>query len=246
MIASSRGPDAFDMIGEHTVLWREQTAFFDACIVESPTLGRALFLDEVLQSSSIDEARYHDALVEPAMRRLGSQPPRDVLILGAGEGATARNVLRHPSVERVVAVDLDGQLIEAVRKYLPESHAGALDDPRVSVLIEDARDTLARTAGASFDLIIVDLTDPPDAPLDPTFDAAPVLDLEFIRALRGVLREGGVLSVQAGEADPPAAARVYSPLPALREVFGQVEVAHEWIGAFNMNWTFALAWDERG
>lgn len=245
MTDDERDYDALDMIGEHTVLWRERTAFFDACIVESPTLGRALFLDDVLQSSSIDEAQYHEALVGPAMRRLGAELPRDVLILGAGEGASARNVLRRESVERVVAVDLDAQLLDAVRKYLPESHAGALDDPRVSIRIEDACETLAGMADDSFDLIIVDLTDPPDAQLGPEPDVAPVLDLEFVRALRCVLRTEGVLSVQAGESNPPVAAGVYSPLPALREVFAEVEVALQWIELFNMDWTFALAWGER-
>lgn len=243
MSSDERDYDAFDMLGEHTVLWRKQTLFFDACIVESPTLGRALFLDEVLQSSSIDEAEYHDALVEPAVRHLGEGQPREVLILGAGEGATARNLLRHASVERVVAVDIDGELIEAVRKHLPEFHQGALDDPRVSLLIEDARDTLARTAPDSFDLIVVDLTDAPDPPLGSEPEQAPLIDLEFVRGLRKVLRSGGALSVQAGEANPPAAAGVYSPVPVLREVFGQVEVTHQWIGQFNMDWSFALAWD---
>ena len=233
--------DVFGMIGEHTVVWRGQTAFFDVCIVESPSLGRALFLDEVLQSTTLDEAEYHEALVGPAMRRFGAELPRDVLILGAGEGATTRDVLRRESVERVVAVDLDGELMDVVREHLFELHEGALDDPRVELRIEDARDTLRRAGEGSFDLIIVDLTDPPDASLGPTPEVAPVLDLEFIRGLRAVLREGGIVSVQAGESNPPSAASVYSPLPALREVFGQVEVEHRWIEAFNMDWTFALA-----
>ena len=230
------------MLGEHTVVWRERTAFFEACIVDAPSLGRALFLDEVLQSSSLDEAQYHEALVGPALRRFGSDGPRDVLILGAGEGATARNVLRCDAVERVLAIEIDGQLLEAVREYLPQWHDGALDDPRVEVRIEDARDTLAGIDDDAFDLIIVDLTDPPDMSFGPEVGVAPLLEVEFVRALRRALRPGGVISVQAGESDPPAAAKVYSPLPAFREVFAEVEVERVQIELFNMEWTFALAW----
>ena len=97
-----------------------------------------LFLDGNLQLSSIDEARYHEALVIPAMEAAG--PPKKVLILGGGDGCAAREVLKYPSVESVTVVDIDPAITELAqqRPELVAVNQGALNAPRVTVINEDA------------------------------------------------------------------------------------------------------------
>jgi spermidine synthase len=228
------------MFPPHTPVWSETTEYFEIDIIDLPGEGRALFLDSMLQSTAASEAVYHRALIQPALEALGPGGPRSVLILGAGECASVRDVLRAPSVQRVVAVDIDAKLIAAVREYMPQWHAGSLDDPRVELRIEDARDTLAHATENAFDLVVLDLTDPPDVELGP-IDVAPALDPSLLGAVRRVLRPGGVLTAQIGERDPPPAAGVISPLPALRHVFDHVTVSSVFVPAFYGYWSFALA-----
>ena len=107
---------------------------------------RVLFLDGVEQSSLMGEAAYHESLVHPTM--LVHTNPKRVLIIGGGEGATLREVLRHKSVEEVVMVDIDEELVNICREFLPEWNSCAdmegsdakscFDDSRSTVLFEDA------------------------------------------------------------------------------------------------------------
>ena len=142
------------------VLARAQTAFQDVEIVETRSFGRALFLDGAPQSAVADEYVYHEALVHPVL--ISHPSPRRVLIAGGGEGATLREVLRHPGVERAVMVDIDGELVDLCREHLSEMHQGAFDDPRADVVIGDALAYL-REHAEPFDAIVIDLTDPSEA-----------------------------------------------------------------------------------
>jgi spermidine synthase len=221
-------------------VWAERSEFFEIEIVDLPIEGRSLFLDSMLQSTASSEAAYHRALIQPAIDALSPDGPRDVLILGAGECATVRDVLRAPSVERVVAVDIDERLIAAVLEFMPQWHAGALDDPRVELRIEDVRETIDGAPVDSFDMIVVDLTDPVE--FDPSDeDVAPALNDEFLAGVRRILRPHGVVTAQIGERSPPAAAGIVSPVPALHRVFGQVDISSVDIPAFGGDWSFALA-----
>ena len=89
-------------------------------------LGKTLFLDEKIQSAQIDEYVYHEALVHPSL--LVHPSPKNVLVIGGGEGATIREVLRHPSIQNVTMVDIDEELVGICEKYLPEWSDGAFDD----------------------------------------------------------------------------------------------------------------------
>ena len=108
------------------VLTHKKTAYQEMYIVETGVYGKALVLDGKWQSCTGDEFLYHEPLVHPAMIFHGG--PRKVLILGGGEGATAREVLRWKSVEKVVMIDIDGEVVEACKQYLPEMHQNVFDD----------------------------------------------------------------------------------------------------------------------
>jgi spermidine synthase len=129
-------------------------------IADTEDYDRALILDDYIQSSYQDEHYYHESLVHPAM--VTHPAPHDVLILGGGEGATLREVLKHKTVQRAVMVDIDGDVVELSRRYLPEMHQGSFDDPRARVVIEDGFVYVenALKTGDKYDVVIMDLTDP--------------------------------------------------------------------------------------
>src|SRR3970282_2718085 len=114
-----------------------QSKFQTIEVVESPKFGKMLILDGKIQSAALDEHIYHEALVHPAM--LMHPHPRRVLILGGGEGAALREVLRYGMVEQVVMVDLDEEVVALCRQHLPEIAGKAFEDPRATLVTEDAR-----------------------------------------------------------------------------------------------------------
>ncbi|PLZ82021.1 spermidine synthase, partial [Fischerella thermalis WC213] len=119
--------------GVTAVLAYQKTEYQEMYIVETGTYGKALVLDGKWQSCTGDEFLYHEPLVHPAMIFHGA--PRKVLILGGGEGATAREVLRWQTVDKVVMIDIDGEVVEACKQHLSEMHQNAFDDPRLHVVI---------------------------------------------------------------------------------------------------------------
>ncbi|MEM4925027.1 MAG: polyamine aminopropyltransferase [Thermofilaceae archaeon] len=182
-------PHEAHLHGVKHVIYSGKTKFQQVDIVETYSFGKCLFLDGKLQSCEYDEHVYHEALVHPAM--MTHPDPKRVLIVGGGEGATAREVLRYPTVEKVVMVDIDGELVDLCRRYMPEWSQGAFEDPRLELVIADGRKYIEET-GESFDVVILDLTDPlPGTP------SVYLYTREFYELVKGRLRPGGVMVTQA-------------------------------------------------
>ena len=173
------------------VLAAGRTQFQDYFIFQTGAFGKVLVLDKDVQSTEHDEFIYHETLVHPAM--LMHPNPKSVFIVGGGEGATLREVLRHKGVERAVMCDIDGELVEMAKTLLPEWHQGAFDDPRATVVTEDARGWLENHP-ETYDVIIVDLNDPvgEDNP------ARMLFTVEFYELIKKRLNPGGLMSMQAG------------------------------------------------
>jgi spermidine synthase len=185
----------FDLTGfrRDRVVVAGRTEFQRFEIFENRLWGRMLILDGRLQSAEVDEFIYHEALVQPAM--LAHPDPRRVLVMGGGEGATLREVLRHPGVAQAVMVDIDGELVGLCKEWLPSFHAGAFDDPRTELVFADGRDWLGAQPDGALDVIILDLTEP--------LEAGPALKLftrEMYELVRSKLAPGGVVAVQSGSA----------------------------------------------
>ena len=113
-----------ERIGE--ILFEGDTPYQHVRIHEAECFGRSLVLDDKTQSTEVDEFVYHEALVQPVM--IAHPNPRTVFVAGGGEGATIREVLRHKSVEKVVMVDIDQQVVELCKKYLTSYHQGAFEE----------------------------------------------------------------------------------------------------------------------
>ncbi len=150
-----------------------------------------LFLNGALQFSSVDEYRYHEALAHPAL--ISAARPERVLILGGGDGLAIREVLRHAEVREVVLVDLDRGVTDAFRDRdeLAALNRGALRDPRVTVVHDDAFVWLQRPEAGRFDVALVDFPDPNDYALGKLYTT------QFYRLLAQHLSPGGVVAVQA-------------------------------------------------
>ena len=219
--------------GIRRVLVHERTEYQDMAIVESGSFGRALVLDGKWQSSVADEFLYHEPLVHPACVVHGS--PRRVLVLGGGEGATVREALRWKSVQRVVMVDLDGWVVEACREHLPEMHQGALDDPRVQIVIGDALEYIAKTE-ERWDVVISDLSDPIEH--GPSFR---LFTRETFEQIRGILSDGGVLTVQAGPVSPIEMDLHVRLVHTLGTVFAHAKSYQSYVPSYASPWGFCLA-----
>jgi len=137
-------------------LYHAESEFQVVDIVDTKYWGRMLLLDGLVMTTEKDEFVYHDMISHIPM--LAHPNPKQVLVIGGGDGGTVREVLRHPSVERVVLCEIDGLVIESCRKFLP-SIAGALDDPRVDIQVRDGAAYIASHTDA-FDVILIDSTDP--------------------------------------------------------------------------------------
>jgi spermidine synthase len=160
----------------------------------APLSGRGesdlrLYLNGDLQFSSVDEYRYHEALVHPVLA--GAR--RSVLVLGAGDGLALREVLRYPDVRSVTVVELDPAVVALARTepQLRALNGDSFGDPRVRLLHTDAFAWL-RKAGERFDAVIVDLPDPDETA------TAKLYSVEFYALIGRVLTEEGRLVVQAG------------------------------------------------
>jgi spermidine synthase len=215
------------------ILTSKRTHFQDLAIVESRSFGKALLLDGNWQSCVADEFLYHEPLVQPAMLLHGS--PRSVAILGGGEGATLREVLRWRSVERVTMVDLDAEVVEACKEHLEEMHQGAFDDPRVELVIGDARDWLDSTTD-TYDVLISDVSEPlEDGP------AFQLFTKEYFQRVRRVLAPDGFFSVQAGCAAPHDM-RVFARVAnTVAGVFEHTRPYVSQVPSFATPWGFLLA-----
>ena len=139
-------------------LARVQSDFQDIMIFESETHGRVMVLDGIIQITEGDEFVYQEMLAHVPLVAHGSA--KRVLIIGAGDGGVLRRVLEHKGVESAVMAEIDGEVIRLAKEFLPDIAADAWTNPRGEVIVGDGIDYVRRAPDASFDVIIVDSTDP--------------------------------------------------------------------------------------
>ena len=139
-------------------LARVQSEFQDIMVFESESHGRVMLLDGVVQITEADEFVYQEMLTHVPLLAHGAA--KRVLIIGAGDGGVLRRVLQHRTVEKAVMVEIDGEVIRLAKEHLPMIAGEAWSDPRAEVIVGDGIDYVRQAAAASFDVVIVDSTDP--------------------------------------------------------------------------------------
>ena len=168
-----------------------KTRYQEAIVAEIEEFGLSLILDGYTQSTELDEFIYHEALVHPAM--VTHERPEKVLVVGGGEGATLREVLKHNTVREAVMVDIDGEVVELCKKHLTVMHQGSFFDSRAKLVIMDGKRYIEEAESGAFDVVILDLTDPYSSDV-----ARGLYTAEFYRSVYRVLSERGVVVTQAG------------------------------------------------
>ena len=171
------------------ILHSGRSSFQKIEVVESVDFGRMLVLDGVINLTERDEFVYHEMLVQVP---LFSHPdPLKILIVGGGDGGTAREALKHEGINRIQQVEIDGEVISISKKYFP-SLGLALDHPKVNVLFVDAIQYVTDTE-ETFDIILVDSTDPVIEQSEGLFT------VPFYRDCLNALTEQGILAAQLGD-----------------------------------------------
>jgi spermidine synthase len=215
------------------LFYEGKTKYQHVQIFDNKMLGKVLFLDQKIQTAAIDESVYHETLVHPAL--MTHPNPQDVLVIGGGEGATLREVLRHDCVKKAVMVDIDKELVHLCAKYLPEWSSGAFADPRVRVVYRDAL-RYVQTSRQKFDVIISDLTEPiEEGP------SVPLFSMGFFKDISRILNEDGVFVLQAGSADLIYSSFFISCAMTLEQVFPIVRPYRTFLFSFSSSWGFILA-----
>ena len=170
-------------------LARVQSDFQDIMIFESETHGRVMVLDGVIQITEGDEFVYQEMLAHVPLIAHGAA--KRVLIIGAGDGGVLRRVLEHDGVRHAVMAEIDGEVIRLAKEFLPKIAGDAWTNPRGEVIVGDGIDYVRRAQDASFDVIIVDSTDP--------IGVGEVLFTdEFYENSARILTEGGLIVNQCG------------------------------------------------
>ena len=209
--------------------------FQQVAVVGTPVFGKMLILDGDTQSSAGDEKIYHETLVHPALA--GSIDRTEVLVLGGGEGATLREVLRCPDVRRCTMVDIDGLVIDLAKRYLPEWSAGAFEDPRARVIVGDAL-RFMRADSDRYGAILSDLTEPlEDSPSNPLFND------EVFGLIKARLADGGVYVLQASTAAFHNASLHCKMARTLRRHYAHVASFVTHVPSFDTDWAFLACSD---
>eukprot|EP00924_Labyrinthula_sp_SR-Ha-C_P008133 snap_masked-scaffold_11-processed-gene-4.30-mRNA-1 protein AED:0.00 eAED:0.00 QI:0/-1/0/1/-1/1/1/0/328 len=236
-----------------SILFEGHSGMQKVQVIETHQFGKTLVMDGQTQSAEADEHVYHETLVHPAMLIHGN--PKRVFIGGGGEFATAREVLKHNTLEKCVMVDIDKLACDMCRKHLPEWSANSTDDSRLEVHYTDAKKWLEDyykekkngegklEEADKFDVIIMDIVDP--------IEAGPGYKLyttEFYTFIQDILSETGVFVTQSG---PGATFNVKSECftvinKTLNSSFPSVAPYTVDIPSFGSCWGFNLATKQQG
>ncbi len=166
-------------------LWTETSEFQRIAVLETWGMGRMLVLDGIIMVTEFDESGYHEMISHPAL--LTHPNPKNVLVIGGGDGGTVREAVKHPGVEKVHLCEIDQRVVEVCKEFMPGIASG-LKDPRVECFYEDGA-AFVRNRPNTYDVILVDSSDP--------IGPAEVLFKEqFFRDLHASLKPDGIVVTQ--------------------------------------------------
>jgi spermidine synthase len=188
-------------------LFYEESPFQTVEVFNTPGNGKMLTIDRMVMCTEKDEAAYHEMLVHVPM--FTKRDVKNVLVIGAGDGGTIRELVRHPGIEKITMVEIDEVVVRASKLFFP-TISSALEHPKLTLLIDDGIKFVANAPAASYDLVLIDSSDPV-GPSEGLFSRA------FYDDVHRILRPGGAVGIQS---ESPA----FYPQPfvELQHCLGQV------------------------
>ena len=214
-----------------------QTEYQHVMIVEGECFGRSLILDGKTQSTELDEFVYHEGLVQPSM--VSKPNPKNVLIIGGGEGATAREVLKYSSVEKVTMVDIDQKLVDLCKKFLPNHHMNSFSSPRMDLYYSDALE-FVESVPKGFEIAIIDVPDPLE--FGPAFQ---LFTVEFFDLLKRKLTANGIMVIQAGATGPSFSEQCFTAVAnTVSQTFDICSGYEIFVPSFGSTWGFITGSDK--
>ncbi len=170
------------------ILFKEESDYQLVEILESEDYGKIMLLDGCMMVNEKDEFFYHETIAHMPMSLV--QNAEKVLVLGGGDGGTVRELAKYSQIKEIILVEIDGKVIEASKKHLPQTACG-FDDPRVKICVQDANEFLKTTSANSFDVIICDGS-------DPVGFAEILIQKNFYELIKKALKSNGVFITQSG------------------------------------------------
>ncbi len=173
------------------VLFDERNEFQRVRILESVSYGKMLTIDDMVMCTERDEYHYHEMITHPALQAFESatgKQAQKVLVIGGGDGGTIREVCKYPGLEKVTMVEIDEAVVRACKTHLP-GIASEFNNPKVDLIIGDGIKYVIEAAADSFDVIIVDGS-------DPAGPAEGLFTKDFYANCKKALRQNGVLVTQ--------------------------------------------------
>lgn len=219
------------------VLHKGVSEYQEIALLDTKRFGKVLVIDGKMQSAEVDEFIYHECLIHPAL--LSHPKPKNVFIMGGGEGSAAREALKHKLLHKVVMCDIDREVVDFCRRHLTVNQ-DAFAHNKLNLVINDAKAELDKSC-EKFDIIVGDLADP--------VEGGPCYQLYtksfYEKILKPKLNQGGIFVTQAGPAGIFTHKEVFTSIfNTIKQVFKYVVVYAAHIPSFADTWGWVMASDE--
>jgi len=214
------------------IILEECSPFQKITIYESERYGKALLLDNCWMTAEKSEKSYHESLIHPAL--CGSKQIENILIIGGGDGGSARECLRYAEVKSIDLIEIDLRVIELSKKYLPEIGGKAWSDSRLNIHIKNGIEWVKNTKKDSYDVIVIDGA-------DPVGPSKKLYGNSFLKDCKRILKPEGVLATQSES--PESFQKIHiNIVKVLREIFDYADPMYGSVPIYPSglwSWTFA-------
>ncbi len=214
------------------LLIRKNSQYQEIIVIENDYYGKALMLDGCWMTSVKDEKYYHECLVHPALSSIDEKS--NVLIIGGGDGGTARECVKYTKIERIDLVEIDEEVIKVSRKFLKEIGGEAWNDKRLKINIDDGVKWVENARDNFYDVIFIDSSDPSE------FSNLLFSD-SFYKECKRILKTKGILATQSES--PESFKKIHiSILKNLKKIFRVSETMYSFVPIYPSgiwSWTFS-------